>query len=71
MPIDDKLVVVGPADEPSNALIHRAPRPIESRFEDASTFTGHVVMTLDHAMELVEEFAHSGSVGDHARTCMS
>ena len=40
-------------------------------FEEDSTFTGHVVMTLDHAIELLEEFAHSGSVGNHPRTCMS
>jgi hypothetical protein len=39
--------------------------------EEAATFTGHVVMTLDHALELVEEFVHTGSVGNHPRTRMT
>ncbi len=38
--------------------------------EDTSTFTGYVAMTVDHAMELVEEFAHTGSVGDHPRSLL-
>lgn len=39
--------------------------------DDAATFPGRFVMTLNRALHLMEEFVHSGSVGDHPRTRMS
>ena len=33
--------------------------------DELSRFTGEVVMTLDHAWQLVEHFLQTGDVGEH------